>query len=162
MTRRGLFRTVAVALTGAVFALGSAASTASAASADQTAIETVIKTYERALNAGDIETILGLYAQDGVFMPQHSPSQVGKTAVRAAYARVFKAIDLDVAFRIVEIRQLAPDWAFARTTSRGTVKINANGKTAPEANQELFLFRKNRDGSWRIARYIFSTTNPPR
>jgi hypothetical protein len=30
-----------------------------------------------------------------------------------------------------------------------------------KANQELFIFRKVTDGSWKIARYSFSTTNPP-
>ena len=32
---------------------------------------------------------------------------------------------------------------------------------AAEANQELFIFRKDDDGAWRIARYSFSPTNPP-
>jgi ketosteroid isomerase-like protein len=33
--------------------------------------------------------------------------------------------------------------------------------TTSEANQELFIFRKDDDGVWRIARYSFSPTNPP-
>jgi len=126
---------------------------------DRAAIETVLTAYERALNASDTEGIVALYANDGVFMPQHSPSQVGKKAIRATYQHVFKAIRLDIAFKVIEIKQLSANWAFARTTSSGTVKINATGKTGPEANQELFLLRKGEDGKWRIARYIFSTTN---
>jgi ketosteroid isomerase-like protein len=31
-----------------------------------------------------------------------------------------------------------------------------------EGNQELFVFKKNGDGEWRIARYSFSPTSPPR
>ncbi len=34
-------------------------------------------------------------------------------------------------------------------------------RKGPEANQELFIFRKVGD-DWKIARYSFSTTNPPR
>jgi len=33
-------------------------------------------------------------------------------------------------------------------------------ESAPEANQELCVFQKVR-GDWKIARYCFSTTNPP-
>lgn len=85
---------------------------------------------------------------------------MGSDAVRKAYDAVFDAIKLDVKFAVVEIRQVAPDWAFARTNSAGTVKIKATGLGGPEANQELFVFQKI-DGNWKIARYCFSTTNPP-
>jgi ketosteroid isomerase-like protein len=94
-------------------------------------------------------------------MPQHSPSSVGVAAVRRAYDAVFKTIELKVKFTILEMRQVAPEWAFARTNSAGIVKIKASGFSGPEANQELFIFQKF-NGTWKIARYCFSTTNPPR
>jgi ketosteroid isomerase-like protein len=72
---------------------------------------------------------------------------------------VYDAITLDVNFEVAEIRQIAPDWAFARTNSAGKVEIKATGEGGPEANQELFVFQKI-DGVWKIARYCFSTTNP--
>jgi hypothetical protein len=72
---------------------------------------------------------------------------------------VFDAIKLTVKFDIVEVRQLAPEWAFARTNSAGWVKVNATGETSAEANQVLFVFQKIGD-TWKIARYCFSTTNP--
>jgi ketosteroid isomerase-like protein len=78
-----------------------------------------------------------LYASDGVFMPHHSPSSVDADAVRKAYDAAFDAITLDVDFEVAEIRQIAPDWAFARTNSAGKVKINATGDSGPEANQDL-------------------------
>jgi len=56
-----------------------------------------------------------LYAPDGVFMPQHFPSSVGADAVRKAYDGVFRAITLTVKFAIAEVKQVGPDWAFART-----------------------------------------------
>jgi uncharacterized protein (TIGR02246 family) len=128
--------------------------------ADEQAVATVLKTYERALNASDTNASIELYAPDGVFMPQNSPSSVGIDAVRRAYDAVFAAIKLTVKFNVAEIRQVAPDWVLARTNSAGMVTIHATGQTAPEANQELFLFQKV-GGAWKIARYCFSTTNPP-
>ena len=103
-----------------------------------------------------------LYAEDGVFMPPYSPSAVGSEALRKAYDAVFRAITLNVKFTIAEIVELAPEWAFARTNSAGTTLDHATGNKSAEANQELFIFRKDRDGSWKIARYSFSSTNPPR
>jgi len=129
---------------------------------DRTKIEAVLSTYEKALNESSADTVMTLYAKDGVFMPQHSLPNVGKNAVRAAYSHVFQAIKLNIKFTIDEILQVSPEWAIARTRSAGFVTINATGDKGPEANQELFVFQKQESGDWKIARYIFSTTNPPR
>jgi uncharacterized protein (TIGR02246 family) len=127
---------------------------------DEQAVAGVLRIYERALNASDTAAVMKLYASDGVFMAQNSPSSVGADAVRHAYDAVFAAIRLNVEFRIAEVRQLSPDWVLARTNSTGRVTVHSNGESAPEANQELFVFQKV-GGDWKIARYCFSTTNPP-
>ena len=129
--------------------------------ADEKAIAAVLAKYQDALNESSADAVMKLYASDGVFMPQNSPSSVGADAVRRAYNAVFDAIALNVKFDIAEIRQLTPDWAFARTNSAGRVKVNATGESSPEGNQELFVFQKI-GGDWKIARYCFSTTNAPR
>jgi uncharacterized protein (TIGR02246 family) len=127
---------------------------------DEQAIATVLKTYQDLLNLSDTAAIMDLYATDGVFMPQNSPSSIGIDEVRTAYEAVFTAITLRVVFNIAEVLQIAPDWAIARTNSAGTVTIHATGGKSAEANQELFVFQKI-DAAWKIARYCFSTTNPP-
>ena len=120
-----------------------------------------MSSYEEALNASNTAAVMPLYTEDGVFMPPNSHSAVGKAAVRQAYNAVFKAITLHVKFTIAEVVVMSPEWAFVRTNSAGTNKINATGATSPEGNQELFIFNKGEEGKWRIARYSFSTTNPP-
>ena len=129
--------------------------------AEENAVNAVLASYENALNESDTDAVMKLYASDGVFMPQNVPSSVGADAVRQAYDTVFDAIKLSVKFNVVEVFQVAPEWAFARTNSAGNVTINATGGESAEANQELFVFHKI-DGAWKIARYCFSTTNPPR
>jgi uncharacterized protein (TIGR02246 family) len=127
---------------------------------DEAAIRSTLASYEAALNGSSTEAVMPLYTGDGVFMPPNNRSAVGKPAVRQAYDAVFKAITLNVKFTIAELVGLSAEWAFVRTNSAGTNKINATGKISPEGNQELFIFRKETDGKWRIARYSFSTTNP--
>jgi uncharacterized protein (TIGR02246 family) len=127
--------------------------------ADETAVKDVLKQYEAALNASDTDAVMRLYADDGVFMPQNFPSSIGAQDIRRAYETVFDAIQLTVEFAVQEVRQLSGNWAMARTNSAGTVKVHATGASKAEANQELFLFEKA-GGSWKIARYAFSTINP--
>ncbi|MBB5346278.1 YybH family protein [Tunturibacter empetritectus] len=129
--------------------------------ANEQAVAAVLTEYQDAVNQSDTDAVMKLYASDGVFMPQHFPSSVGADAVRKAYLAVFEAITLRVEFKVAEALQIAPDWAIARTNSAGTSKVNATGDGSPEANQELFVFQKIND-AWKIARYCFSTTNPPK
>jgi uncharacterized protein (TIGR02246 family) len=135
--------------------------TASVTSA-QADIESVLQTYETALNASDIDTVMTVFALDGVFMAPNSPSMIGADAIQAAYAGIFQTIAFDTELQIEEIQQVAPNWAFVRTSSVGFVTVHALGQRVPDANHELFVFQKGDDGRWKIARYSFSTTKPLR
>jgi uncharacterized protein (TIGR02246 family) len=125
-------------------------------------VTALLAKYNEALNASSTEAVMPLYAADGVFMPPYSQSAVGSAAVREAYEAVFKAITLSVKFTIAEIVELGPGWAFARTNSAGTTTDHATGQKSAEGNQELFILKKDDGGAWKIARYSFSSTNPPR
>ena len=125
-------------------------------------VTALLAKYNEALNASSTDAVMPLYTEDGVFMPPYSQSAVGAAAVRKAYDVVFKAITLNVKFAIAEIVELGPGWAFARTNSAGTTTDHATGAKSAEGNQELFVLKRYDDGSWKIARYSFSPTNPPR
>jgi uncharacterized protein (TIGR02246 family) len=129
--------------------------------ADEKAAAATLEAYAAALNASDTETIVKLYAADGVFMPQHFPSSVGSDAIRQAYTGIFGAIRLDVEFTIAECVQAGPRYCFARTNSAGQTTEIATGRKSAEGNQELFVLQKV-GAEWKIARYCFCTTNPPK
>lgn len=121
---------------------------------EKSAIEKLLFSYRDALNASDVSKVLPLYTNDGVFMPSSAPSAVGQEQVKAAYEFVFKTIQLNIEFYIDEI-VVNGDYAFARTTSKGTTLIHANGQTVAEENRELFVLQKV-EGQWKIARYMFN------
>ncbi|PRC94582.1 YybH family protein [Solimicrobium silvestre] len=130
-------------------------------SIDTKAIRLQLQRYEQALNDSDAESVMQLYAEDAVAMPQNSNPLVGRDSLRAAVTAGFKAVKLNVKFVIDEIQPLSSAWAYARTRSTGTINVlGSDGLPNLEANQEIFLFHKESDGEWRVARYIFSTTNP--
>ncbi|MGH8156990.1 MAG: YybH family protein [Rhodanobacter sp.] len=121
-------------------------------------IQSVLQTYETALNNNDINTILSLYGNEPVFMPQHAPALMGRDAVRAGYEQVFATLKLAVHFDIHEVEE-AGDWAWARTSSAGRTRILGAGIEVNEGNNELFVFRRE-NGVWKIHRYLFSTNQP--
>jgi ketosteroid isomerase-like protein len=123
-------------------------------------ITTLLHTYEKALNASSTPSILPLYAPSGIFMAQHFPTAIGHSAIQAAYDKTFAMITLSVKFEILEIEVMSEEWAFARTASKGKVRVNGGEGGGEEGNQELFVFR-NEGGEWKIARYCFCSVMPP-
>jgi uncharacterized protein (TIGR02246 family) len=121
---------------------------------EKQAIEKMLFSYRDALNASDVAQVLPLYTQDGAFMPSNGPSAIGQEQIKGSYEFVFKTIQLHIEFFIDEI-VVNGDYAFARTTSKGTTLIHANGQTVPEENRELFVLQKV-DGQWKISRYMFN------
>lgn len=121
---------------------------------EKAAIGKLLFSYRDALNASDVNKVLPLYTNDGVFMPSNAPSAIGQEQVKAAYEFVFSQIQLSIEFYIDEI-VVTGDYAFARTMSKGTTLIHANKQTVAEENRELFVLQKT-NGQWKIARYMFN------
>lgn len=122
-------------------------------------ISEVVNKYEQALNSSSTDDVMKLYGENPVFMPQHSAALEGRKAVRAGYEYVFKTIKLNVKFTVYEIEELG-DFAFVRTSSAGETTVLASRAKVKEANNELFIFRRE-NGVWKIHRYLFATSNPP-
>lgn len=121
---------------------------------EKSAVEKLLFSYRDALNTSNVNKVLPLYTNDGVFMPSNAPSAIGQEQVKASYEFVFSQIQLNIEFFIDEI-VVNGDYAFARTTSKGTTLIHANGQTVAEENRELFVLQKT-NGQWKISRYMFN------
>jgi uncharacterized protein (TIGR02246 family) len=125
------------------------------------AITHVLELYRGALKAADSRAAVELFAVDGVLMAPDAPPSIGSAAIRKAYDAIFQAVALDIQFTVAEVVVMSPDWAFARTTSAGTVTIRSSAATLLESNQELFIFTKDRTQGWKFARYSFSVMAAP-
>lgn len=122
-------------------------------------ITAVLQAYGEALMSRNVNDAVSLYTEDGVILPPHFSASAGKDALTESYTRIFSTIQLKLSFDFEEIVVMSPEWAFARTTARGTKTMLATGVSEEHANQELFVMRKV-EGVWRIARYAFSTMKP--
>ncbi len=127
---------------------------------DRNAIEATITNYWAALNASDVEGVLALYTEDGVFIATEGPTVVGKRLIRAAYEQIFDTIKPDIAFTMDEIVQIG-NFAFARTFSMGEVTVLVGDLTLPEKHREYFVLEKTGD-EWKIAQFLFNKMDPQR
>jgi ketosteroid isomerase-like protein len=122
-------------------------------------ITNLLKAYEKALNSHDPKAVMALYGSDPIFMPQNAEASIGREAVQARYQHGSQTIKVNVVFTIHEIVEMG-DLAYGRTSSVGQQEVLATHKISPEANNELFIFRREQ-GQWKIHRYMFAASNPP-
>jgi len=115
---------------------------------DERAIRDLVSTWMAASQAGEVATVLGLMADDVVFMvPGQEP--FGKEAFAAA-SRAMKDIRFEGSYDIREIKVLG-DWAYLRNYIAMTV-TSPGGEQMRRAGYTLSILRKQPDGKWVLAR----------
>lgn len=115
---------------------------------DERAIRELVATWMAASQAGDVTTVLGLMADDVVFMvPGREP--FGKEAFAAA-SQSMKDVRFEGSHDIREIKVLG-DWAYLRNHLTVTM-TPPGGEPIRRAGDTLSILRKQPDGKWLLAR----------
>ena len=115
---------------------------------DERAIRNLVATWMSASQAGDVATVLGLMADDMVFMvPGREP--FGKEAFAAA-SQSMKGVRFEGSYDIREIKVVG-DWAYLRNYLTVTI-TPAGGEPMRRAGYTLSILHKQPDGKWVLAR----------
>jgi uncharacterized protein (TIGR02246 family) len=115
---------------------------------DERAIRALIETWMSASRTGDLATVLGLMADDAVFMvPGQKP--FGKEAF-AGTSEQMKNVHIDGRSEIEELKVLG-DWAYLRNHIEVTMTPQG-GTPTRRAGYTLTILRKEADGRWVLAR----------
>jgi uncharacterized protein (TIGR02246 family) len=118
------------------------------------AIEKLIFAYRDALNASDADKVVALYTADGVLLANAAPTAAGAEQVKGTYNYVFNNFKYTLEFTIIDVT-INGNYAFARSTSKGSFVIKSSGQTVPDVNRELFVLEKVKD-QWKISRYMYN------
>jgi uncharacterized protein (TIGR02246 family) len=117
-------------------------------SEDERAIRDLVATWMKASQAGDVATVLGLMADDLVFMvPGREP--FGKDAFASA-SQDMKGMRMEGTSDIRELQVLG-NWAYLRNYIQLTITPPA-GNPVKRAGYTLTILRKLTNGRWVLAR----------
>ena len=115
---------------------------------DERAIRELVDTWMDATRRGDLDTVLGLMADDVVFMvPGQEP--FGKDAFAASSAKM-SGVEFDGRHEIQELQVLG-DLAYLRNHIDLTV-TPPGGPSSRRAGYTLTIFRRLADGRWVLSR----------
>jgi len=127
--------------------------------ADLDAIHALLEQVAQADMSGDVEGLIAHYTDDVVSMPPDLPAMAGKDALRAYYQEAFSQLSIEALEMTPEETHVAGDWAFSRGKFEETVVPSA-GDPFDVVGKFLFIFRREADGSWKIARLIGNMDAP--
>jgi uncharacterized protein (TIGR02246 family) len=128
-----------------------------AVDADLAAIQALIDRATYVNNAGDIEGWVSLFADDAVYLPEGRPPVTTRDGLEGVAVSQFSRYRPNIQITTDEIQVLG-DWAFARTTVTGTLTPPRNANPIRVDGKELALYRRQPDGSWKIARLIANSS----
>ncbi len=115
--------------------------------------------YTTAINSNNLDSIMGVMAEDVVFLAAHSPPMVGKAAVRPWVEGYLQAFTTHWDKEALEF-EVAGEWAFERYSYKSTDTPRAGGEPVKDSGWGLVVYHHDPDGRWRVARDAFATDQP--
>jgi len=126
---------------------------------DKASIEKIISSNYQYMNDGNYEKMLDFYTNDAVLMLPFAPSRVGKKVVSEEFRRTFEKIAFNLTFNIREVI-ISGKWAFVRVNAVGTMTMKSTGQSIVDSTKALYILNRQKNGSWKIARYMFNPSTP--
>jgi uncharacterized protein (TIGR02246 family) len=117
---------------------------------DERAIRAVHATWIEAVNAGDLDRLLALMADDVVFLnPGQAP--LGRDGFSAHFSAAHRQVRLRCLSELEEV-VVVGEVAYTRSRDALSVTPRAGGETTRLAGHRITVYRKQPDGRWLLAR----------
>lgn len=126
---------------------------------DSDAIKDVLRQYGAMCNAGDFETWISLWSNEGRQMPPDAPARIGIDAIREGMKPIFDTMDLDFDLVGIEEARIFGDLGLTRCnyTLFATPKEGGTKVGVMPDGKALTLYQKQSDGSWKIIYDCFNS-----
>ena len=120
-------------------------------STDEQAIRALVALWHSATAAGDIDTVLGLMAEDVVFLVANQPPMRGRGSFERALRGLLSRHRIE---STSEVQQVEVSGSLAYCWTNLTVRVVplTGGNATVRAGSALSILRKQSNGSWVVVR----------
>ena len=119
--------------------------------ADEQAIRDLVAHWHSATVAGDVETVLGLMAEDVVFLVAGHPPMKGRSNFEKQLREVLATHRIKSSGEVQEV-EVSGDLAYCWTLLDVRITPTASGSSSARSGSSLSILRKQSDGSWLLVR----------
>lgn len=120
----------------------------------------IFDTYAASVNAGDLQTWIELWDENGMSLPPDAVAKAGKANLYAENVEAFKLLKFDMKI-CCEEAAIAGDFGFVRGQFSYSVRPkDGSGSPFDMKGKFLTVFRKQADGTWRIYRDMYNRDAP--
>jgi uncharacterized protein (TIGR02246 family) len=127
--------------------------------ADTAAINQVAESWADAFKAADAAALASLYTADSVLMPPNEEAVKGREAEQVWNQQLFDQFSVEQAELSTDELVVSGDWAF-RVGSFEMTMTTAEGISVEDSGKFIEIWRRQADGSWRIAYDIWNSNLP--
>ena len=120
-------------------------------STDEQAIRDVVALWHRATNAGDVETVLGLMAEDVVFLVAGHPPMRGRSSFERGLRDLLAQHRIESTGDVQEV-EVSGGLAYSWTVLTVRVIPIAGGSPTVRTGSALSILHKQPNGSWVMVR----------
>jgi uncharacterized protein (TIGR02246 family) len=113
--------------------------------------------YAKAFNAGDAAQVAALYSKDAIFMMPETPAYKGTKGVRAQNQALIDAGWRNIKFKTIKS---SSDGDLAFNIGSVSADQPSSGGTAKVTGKYLDVYRRQRDGSWKIIATMYNPDKP--
>jgi len=124
-------------------------------------LDSLREAHVAALNAGDGDAWVRCFTADAVQMPPNAPANVGAESIRGWSAGMLAAFGAEFSLSSEEVQPAGAEWAFERGTYTITLTPRTGGDPIRDVGKYITLYQRQADGTWRMARDIWNSNNPP-
>ena len=118
---------------------------------DEQAIRDLVALWHRATAAGDVDTVLGLMADDVVFLVAGQPPMRGRGSLERGLRGLLAQHRIESTGDVQEV-QVSGSLAYCWTNLTVRVIPLTGGNPTVRAGNALSIFRKQANGSWVLTR----------
>ena len=119
--------------------------------------DTRLNSFAASFIGADPDGFLASVTEDMVIMPPDEPAVSGHDAIRAWLEAFFAAYETDLEYTSSDV-SLAGDVAFEAYAFRWTLTPLDGGEPIRQTGKGVYVFRRQADDSWRVARDIWNYT----
>lgn len=113
-----------------------------------------------AVSSGNIDSALAVYASDVAMMPPGEPAVNGADALRTWFEAFLSESSASGKYASADVT-VSGDWGIVHYTGELTVTPKKGGKPTTEVIKGIHVYRRQPDGSWKIAMDVWNTDAPP-